>query len=687
MEEQQNSFTILIADDSPTILDMLNWMLSEVGYNVVTAVDGLDAIEKTYDHNPDLILLDILMPKMNGYQVCRLLKEDETTKHIPLIILTSKIEKSNRFWGIETGADSYLTKDFEPEQLFEEIEKALPPEPQSRKPAQLEAKQTISLSNVLERVNLLLDRKLFQSTIVNEIRKISQSRIEMEETVSLLLHMLDSICDFSTCAILLKDDPDLLFVYVPYMVQSEFVEDFKVRIFSEIPPELQNEQPPAIKIMQSNETDDAQKIRTISPDTNQIRSFLFLPMVMRGEFFGGVALGSYRDNAWNDETLATLKTFAKEAVLVLNQAVLMKNLKRSHVEIQNSNEHLKEMNEKLEDTIQELKDTQTQLVQSEKMASLGQLIAGVAHEINTPAGAINAAVGNSLNYLKDLSELQRHIYGMKLTPEESEHYFSALSEMILTQLEGNRMSTMERRSKMKDIEKTLSAGGFENARTIARSFANMSIDDKLNGLIEMERDKSSPYIINSMINLNNLSQSIRDIKVSIDAVTRLVRALKTYSHLDQSQVAKIDIHEGVETTLTIMYNQWKYGIEVVKNYSQLPEIFCYVNELNQVWTNIIHNAIQAMGGRGIMTIDTKLKDGAISVTISDNGPGMPPEVKERIFEPFFTTKKAGEGTGMGLGLVKQIVDKHNGQINVESMPGKTSFEIVLPLDGVQPENV
>lgn len=684
MTEENNKYTILISDDSPTILDMLQYMLSEMGYNVVTAQDGLEAIEKTYDHSPDLILLDILMPKMTGYQVCRLLKEDNATKDIPIIILTSKIEKSNRFWGIETGADGYLTKDFEPEQLFEEIEKHLSSSDRQSRVIASDQKRNITLANVLEQVNLLLDRKLFHSTIVNEIRRISQSRIDLDETIQELIQMLDSICDFSGAAIIVKDEPVLFMAIVPTEITAEYIEDLKIRTFEKVPEELRFSEDPIIKIIKTDLSPDSTR-RQEDRDVSQITDFLFLPMTMKGEFFGGISLTNNIGDSWQDETLYTLQTFAKEAVLVLNQALLTKNLTKSHLEIQKSNEHLKEMNEKLEDAIHELKNTQTQLVQSEKMAGLGQLVAGVAHEINTPAGAINAAIDNIMNYVSEISALQRLLLDSNLSEKERKIYFDALHLSIDSHLKGLRLSTLERRKKTKEIEKYLSEFDYEDAKTVARSYANMHIDEYIPQLLNMAKEKNNSNIMDPMKNFSNLAQSVRDIKVSIDAITRLVKALKTYSHLDQSEVARADVHEGIETTLTIMHNQLKYGIEVIKSYQELPPITCFVNELNQVWTNIIHNAIQAMGGRGELRIETYQKDASVAVKITDNGPGIPVEIQKKIFEPFFTTKKAGEGTGMGLGLVTQIVEKHKGSISVESEPGKTSFEVVLPISGVEEE--
>jgi signal transduction histidine kinase len=144
-------------------------------------------------------------------------------------------------------------------------------------------------------------------------------------------------------------------------------------------------------------------------------------------------------------------------------------------------------------------------------------------------------------------------------------------------------------------------------------------------------------------------------------------------------MAEADLHDGLETTLTILRNQIRYGIVVERRYSRLPPVVCNTNELNQVWTNVIHNAIQAMNGVGRLTIETTATDGGVSVRISDTGPGIPEGIRGRIFDPFFTTKDQGEGTGLGLGIAQQIVQRHGGQITVESEPGRTSFEVRLPL--------
>jgi signal transduction histidine kinase len=178
-----------------------------------------------------------------------------------------------------------------------------------------------------------------------------------------------------------------------------------------------------------------------------------------------------------------------------------------------------------------------------------------------------------------------------------------------------------------------------------------------------------------------MSANIQSLRTAIRRITRIVRALKSYSHLDQAKVTLSDVHEGIENTLVILSHELKYGINVTRKYAELPQLPVYVDELNQVWTNLIHNSVQALGGRGEIVIETRLDGDSVAVSVIDNGPGIPAGIRDRVFEPFFTTKAKGEGTGIGLGIVRQIVEKHGGRIEVDSRPGHTRFTVRLPVAG------
>lgn len=342
-------------------------------------------------------------------------------------------------------------------------------------------------------------------------------------------------------------------------------------------------------------------------------------------------------------------------------------------------QELREMNSQLEKTLAALKDTQTQLVQSEKLASLGQITATVAHEINTPLGAINAALGNIAQNVINIGTSQKSFTNVTFTAPEKDLFYECLQLVISRQLEGERLSTMEKRKKAKEIKELLKEKGFDDDKNLAKEYANLNVDELIPQLIDLVQGKQIPEILTQLTNLSNLAQSVRDMQSSTAGINQLVRALKSYAYLDQAQIDRIDIHEGIETNLTLMKKHLETGITVQKEFSELPKINCYVNELNLVWTNIIMNAVQAMNGRGQLTICTSVKDEDLSITFTDTGSGIPSEIQEKIFEPFFTTEAQNQRTGMGLSIARKIIEKHDGTITVNSQPGKTTFEILLPI--------
>ena len=177
----------------------------------------------------------------------------------------------------------------------------------------------------------------------------------------------------------------------------------------------------------------------------------------------------------------------------------------------------------------------------------------------------------------------------------------------------------------------------------------------------------------------HLHRGVSAIEHAIRRIQRIVGGLKSYSHLDQDAGAQdADIHEGIEQTVELLDHLLAHGITVTRRYGAIPRVPVFVDELNQVWTNLIHNAVQALDGQGEIAIETdEVADGVV-VRVIDDGPGIPVEVHPRLFEPFFTTKPRGEGSGLGLSIVRRILDRHGGKIAVDSLPGRTCFEVWLP---------
>ncbi|MGB0562044.1 MAG: sensor histidine kinase [Spirulinaceae cyanobacterium] len=281
-------------------------------------------------------------------------------------------------------------------------------------------------------------------------------------------------------------------------------------------------------------------------------------------------------------------------------------------------QRVEERTQELKETLGNLKSTQTQLIQTEKMSSLGQMVAGIAHEINNPVNFIHGNLIHLERYIDDLFELlevlQRHT-----APN------------------------------IPEVEDTIEDVDLEFLKT------------------------DLPEMLNSM-------------KIGSDRIKEIVLSLRNFSRLDEAEMKAVDLHKGLDNTLTILSNRLKQGVEVIKDYGNLPLVFCYPAQLNQVFMNLISNALDAMEEAEVkpkqITLTTEqLGDNRVSIKICDNGPGIPDALKDKLFDPFFTTKPIGKGTGLGLSICYQIVEKHCGAIAVESQPGAgTVFVITLPVE-------
>jgi signal transduction histidine kinase len=328
-----------------------------------------------------------------------------------------------------------------------------------------------------------------------------------------------------------------------------------------------------------------------------------------------------------------------------------------------------------------LRQNESLLHQQEKMAALGTMSAGLAHELNNPA----AAAQRSASQLKEIQSRWLSLTHQIERVAAQEHQTDWLNDFIheaSSRFESPlKLEALEKIDLVDQLQAWLESSGIDSAWEHAPAMVNfgwnMESLEKLKGHLSPSLFALSvQWLGTGCLMMGLLSEVLQ----TTERISQIVHAVKSYAYLDQAPLLEVDVHEGLESTLVIMQHKLKKGVTVKREYStNLPRIEAYASELNQVWTNIIDNAVDAMNGKGEIKIKTYGEDHHIVVEIADNGPGIPQDIQSRIFEPFFTTKAPGQGTGLGLHISHDIiVNRHHGQLTVESQPGETTFRTILP---------
>ena len=316
-------------------------------------------------------------------------------------------------------------------------------------------------------------------------------------------------------------------------------------------------------------------------------------------------------------------------------------------------------------------------IQTEKMATLGQMVAGLVHEINTPSGAMNAASVNMSHHLALFVKRFEELLQQSFPATELPRLMRIAGEM-LDALQLPRRTTEEIRTEQKRLTDILKQHHISESYKFAKEIARMGLAARLDELLALSKNGSLPTLMAFFLDWYRIIHSAQDIRLSNDMLTRIIRAVKFYAYPWQETPEFADIHESLTLALTLLANSLKRNIRVLKSFAALPQIYCYPGDLSHVWINLLQNAIQAMNGRGDIRIDTFLTDAFLGVSITDSGCGIPAAIQPKIFDMSFTTKPRGEGTGLGLFIARQIVEKHGGTIHVASVPGNTTFEVRFP---------
>jgi signal transduction histidine kinase/FixJ family two-component response regulator len=566
---------ILIADDDGVSIKLLNNILVKHGHRVLAATNGRQAWDIFQHETIPMVITDWLMPEMSGLELCRNIRDAQKVHYTYVIVVTSRNEKGDLLEVLQHGADDYILKPIHVEELL----------------ARIKAGERITK---LEKIHKDLEQCVIGSR--NKLRVVLDSL--PEEIVSI--------------------DVDFRIVSANASFSRRLGLDIRAAVGT-----------PCFQQNYWNMTHA--RIQAIMAHARQVFTS-GLPMLIQESTDAGVQGKRHIE--------LHLLPSMREAGKVVQLSLVLRDVTDQHRKadeirslnerLQNAVSQIREKNVKLVDTLKELKGTQSQMVQTEKMASIGQLAAGVAHEINNPVGFVSSN-------LKTLTDYHHNIGQILSEYRQFVDIVSGIKDC------GPEMAAVE----------TLTAR-----------------------IQEKESALDIAYILEDIPGL------ILESREGLDRIKKIVLDLKDFSHPGEDVLKLVDINRNLDSTLNIVWNELKYKATILKDYGELPQVKCYPQQLNQVFMNLLVNAAQAIENQGEIRIITREIGDRAEIIIGDSGQGIAAENLSRIFDPFFTTKEVGKGTGLGLNVTYNIVKKHHGTIDVKSELGKgTTFTVRIPVSG------
>ena len=531
-------------------------------------------------------------------------------------------------------------------------------------------KKTTLVSRSASRTSTAAIGHLDMSTVLKASQAIS-SEIVLKKLLEKLMNILIENAGARRGMLILKQD-GRLFVEAEGDAQTS-----EVKALQAIPLETVLDLPLSViryvsRTEESIVLDDAARGGEFAGDdyikAKQPKSLLIMPIINYGKLVGILYLeNDLIEGVFTPERLELLTVLASQVAISIENAMFYNVMENK----------VADRTAELQEALADLKHSQQHLVESEKMAALGQLVAGIGHEINTPLGAIKSSIGNIEGSLRDTLKQLPLVYQM-LDKEQLHDFMTLISH---TASKGTVLTTREEREIRRSLEEELKGLGIENTRNLANTFIKLNVFKDVAPYLPLLKSPHVDLIFDAAYKLCDLSSNTSNIALAVEKASKIIFALKNFAHSDQSgEMVKASLRNGLDTVLTIYNNQIKRNTTLVTEYEDLEEVYCFPDELNQVWTNLIHNALQAMDYRGTLTVTLSKVGDYQRIEIRDTGQGIPNANLDKIFTPFFTTKKAGEGSGLGLDIVKRIVEKHNGRIEVASteVPGLNLFRIYIP---------
>ncbi len=665
---------LLVEDESVVALEMEK-RLEKMGYDVVASVSyGEEAVAKAEETSPDLILMDVqLEGEMDGIDAAG---EIHKRLDIPVLYLTAYSDDETLKRAKLTEPFGYLLKPFQERELSTFMEIALFKHGMERRLREREqyldtilrshtdALIATNTEGIIKFINPLAERLTGwpdNSAVGREITEVLTIKRKIDSryrdiSVKELLNTNDTPIMGKNTLLMSKQGME---TYIscstaPIPDKNEGVDRGNLFVIRDISERIYMEESllilyKAIGVMQTGLTITGADgiIRYTNNAVDDMHGYI------PGELIGKdvrVFSPNDRQNLPGMEELMKLQSWSRESINIRKDGTLfpvylksdfvsgesgdpiavvtscedIRERKEMEEKLKSYNEHLesevKKRTSEISELYEELVKSQEQLIQSEKLASIGQLAAGIAHEINNPLGFVHSNIGN-------LQKFTNKILGL-----------------------------------------------LEN-------YELFDLPEKIRSEVERQKEQ-----INYDYIKERLKKIIERSKHGIDRMKEIVQGLKTFSRVDASELNELNINNALDISLSLMANEYKNRIEIVRNYGDIPEVSCYCGKINQVLINLLINACQAIKGSGEIRIDTSAEGHMVSIEISDTGVGIPEEILDKIFDPFFTTKPVGTGTGLGLSISRNIIKQHKGELSVQSEEGKGSrFIIRLPVDPQLPE--
>jgi two-component system, NtrC family, sensor kinase len=566
---------ILIVDDDPNIVTVIEQALLFKGYSTRSTVDGEEALRIFNEEGVfDVVLTDLILPGIGGIELLERFKEQDPTCEV--LVLTGFGSNEKAVEALKKGAYDYLKKPTNIDELFFAVAKAI-------------EKKKLTLENIAYQMDLE--------------RLVEERSSELLKTKKFLNSVLESSTEYFIIA---SDEKGLITLF----------NSGAERLFGYKRQDVQGTK--AILFFADSQTREK---------SDDLEAFFKEGMIDQThtvvrrdgcEFSISLTITPIQDAAGATVGYIWIgKDITEQLTLQAKLRDYAGNLEKL---VEERAGEIQERNHELVETVEQLNSAQMQLLQSEKLASIGQLAAGVAHEINNPIGFINSNLSTLKKYIINLREYCRY------------------ADRVLQTNSQESIDELHRVKKLKKVDFIL-----EDVAAV--------IDESIEGT---------------------------------ERVKCIVQDLKDFSHQDKGTLSEYDLNKGIRSTLNIVWNELKYKAEVVQELGELPLIRCYPQQINQVLMNLLVNAAHAIAAKGTITVRSSFHEEQIMVQVADTGVGIPPENLKKIFEPFFTTKEVGKGTGLGLSLSYRIVERHGGSIEVQSEVGKgTIFTVRLPVDGPQ----